>query len=373
MTKTKLGLALIGLAATPIGALAATIPDFEMKGTLQTGFSYFEGAHNDQAKGSEWEIRRARLALKHESKKGWEAEFEIDVDDENNEVSITDGYVRYTDWSLANITIGKMKEPFGLENTTGSKSINTAERSVVTEAFKPGRNYGLLLTRNSERYTFDLGGFRTSEDEDGLDGYALTTRVTYNPLLTETSLIHLGFSGSQRDMQNNEHRINEPLEVDAASSIIESRRINADKIRQYSLEGATVLGRASLQAEWIEQEIEEQAEDDIINPDTTYSGYYVLASVFLTGETRAYKKGSFSGTKPNSDSGAWELVARYSQIELDDIDDNLQADTVLLGLNYYASGRIKLTLNVSESDVESPVEDENGKAKSAIFRVQYEF
>jgi phosphate-selective porin OprO/OprP len=372
MTKTKLGLALVGLAATPLSALAATPPDFEIKGVLQTGFSYFEGAHNDQAKGSEWEIRRARIGLKHESKKGWEAEFEIDIDDDNNEVSITDGYVRYTKWPHANFTFGKMKEPFGLENTTGSKSINTAERSIVTESFKPGRNYGLLVSRYSDRYTFDLGGFRTSEDEDGLDGYALTTRLTYNPLLTETSLIHLGFSGSQRDMQGNQHRINESLEVDAAGSIIEGRRINADKISQYSLEGAAVFGRASLQAEWMEQKIEEQTTGDPI-PDTTYSGYYVLASFFLTQDSRSYKKGSFSSVKPTGEAGAWELVARYSQIELADIDRNLQADTLMVGVNYYATGRVKLMLNLAESDVDSPKEIESGKGRSAIFRAQYEF
>lgn len=373
MTKTTLGIALLGLTAAPLAATANNIPTFDIKGQIQVGVSYFDGAHNEHAKGSEWEIRRARLGVKHESKRGWEAEFEFDIDNANKEISITDGYIRYTGFDLGNVTFGKMKEPFGLENTTGSKSINTAERSIVTEAFKPGRNYGLLFSRHGNAYTFDLGGFRTSEDEQGLDGYALTSRVTYNPLISDTQLIHLGFSFSDRDMQKNQHRINESLEVNEGASIIEGRRINADKIQQYSLEGATVLGPFSLQAEMMQQNIVETKTLDVSNPDTEYSGHYILASYFLTGESRSYKKGSFGGVKPNKESGAWELVARYSQIELADINNTLEADTLMLGVNYYATGRAKLTLNVAESDVVSPKENENGKAKSAIFRIQYEF
>ena len=374
MTSIKPRLTLIGLLLVPAATLAATPPDFEIGGQVQVDVDFFDGAHNDQLKGSESYVRRARLGLKHESKKGWEGEFEIDFDDEQNEVSITDAYVRYTDWNFAEITFGKMKEPFGLENTTGSKNINTIERSVVTEAFKPGRNQGLMFSRFRDFYTVEAGAFQAAEDEQGLDSYAMTGRVVWHPLNADRRVLHFGLSGSDRDMEVSEYNVNESLEVNSASSIIEGRDLLADKITQISVEGAFIFGPASLQAEWMEQEISESAAEDTgISLTTTYSGNYVLASYFLTGESRGYKKGSFSSVSPNRDSGAWELVVRRSSIELDDMADTVKADTISVGVNYYATGRVRLMLAAAKSDVEGPDPEKSGDAESVQFRAQYEF
>lgn len=375
MKNIKFGLAAFSLAGIPYAALASTPPEFEIGGTMQVDAAFFEGAHNAQARGSEYEIRRARIGLKHESKKNWEAEVEFDINDQDNEVGVTDAYVRYTGWGFGEVTFGKMKEPFGLENTTGSKNINTLERSVVTEAFKPGRNYGLLFSTFGQLYTLEFGGFQTSEDEYGLEGYALTGRGVFHPLLTETSLIHLGISASNRDMQGAEHRINEPLEVNPAESIIESDTVNTDTIDQFSLEAAFMYRFVSLQAEWQEQTLTltEDATEPSPQDDITYSGYYVLASVFLTGESRSYKKGSFGGVKPARESGAWELVARYSNIELGEAEGDRKADSMMLGVNYHATARARFMLNIAQADVEASNEEEAGDAESVTFRVQYIF
>lgn len=373
MTSVKPGFAILGLLLAPLTATAAQPIDFEIGGQVQVDASFFNGAHNANLKGSESGVRRARLGLSHESKKGWEGEFEIDVDDEANEVSITDAYVSYTGFGLGNITFGKMKEPFGLENTTGSKNINTIERSIVTDAFKPGRNPGLLFSRSRDLYSFDAGVFKAAENEQGLDSYAVTTRIALHPVNTERRLVHLGFSGSERDMGETRYRINEPLEVAPAANIIESRRIDTDSITQYSLEGALVFGPFSIQTEWMEQEITPLEIEGEQPANTTYSGHYVLASYFLTGESRTYKKGSFSSVKPIRESGAWELVVRSSSIDLDDFENTVTADTITVGVNYYATGRVRLMLHAAKSDIESPVETETGKAESLTFRAQYAF
>jgi phosphate-selective porin OprO/OprP len=372
MKNVKLGLAVFGLAGIPCGALASTPPEFELGGFMQVDAAFFDGAHNAQARGSEYEIRRARIGLKHESKKSWEAELELDINDQDNEIGITDAYVRYTGWNFGEITFGKMKEPFGLENTTGSKNINTIERSVVTESFKPGRNYGLLFSTFGNLYTLEIGGFQTSEDEYGLEGYAWTGRGIFHPLLTETSLIHLGISASSRDMQGTEYSINQPLEVNPAASIIETDNIDADTIEQYALEAAFMYRFFSIQTEWQEQTVTEIAAPTS-QEDAVYSGYYVLASVFLTGESRSYKKGTFGSVKPSRESGAWELVARYSDIDLGEDEGDRQANNLTLGVNYYATARARFMLNFSQGEVEASNEDEAGDAESIIFRAQYVF
>lgn len=375
MKHSKLSSAICGLAALPFAANAATVnvPEFEIGAFMQVDGAFFNGAHNEQRRGSEYEIRRARIGLQHESKKGWEAELEVDINNQDNEVGITDAYVRYTGWNFGEVTFGKMKEPFGLENTTGSKNINTAERSVVTEAFKPGRNYGLLFSTFGDLYTLEIGGFQTSEDEYGLDGYAGTARGVLHPWVSATSLIHLGVSASTRDMQGSEYRINQPLEVNSAASIIETEAMNLDQIDQYAVEAAFMYRFFSIQTEWHDQSVTEEVEEPATALEADYSGYYVLASVFLTGESRTYKKGSFGGIKPARDSGAWELVVRYSDIDLGDTPEDVRANNLMLGVNYYATARASFMLNVSQGEVESPNPEEAGDVESLIFRMQYVF
>jgi len=51
-----------------------------------------------------------------------------------------------------------------------------------------------------------------------------------------------------------------------------------------------------------------------------FKGWYAEASWFLTGEMAHYREGKF--VRPNilSDNGAWELAARFSTIDLNDLD-----------------------------------------------------
>src|SRR5688500_14035216 len=88
MKNITLGLAAATLAGIPYATLATTPPEFEIGGFMQVDGAFFEGAHNAQARGSEYEIRRARIGLKHESKTNWEAELEFDINDQDNEVGV---------------------------------------------------------------------------------------------------------------------------------------------------------------------------------------------------------------------------------------------------------------------------------------------
>ena len=61
--------------------------------------------------------------------------------------------------------------------------------------------------------------------------------------------------------------------------------------------------------------------------DPTYTGWYLEAGVFLTGETRGYKEGEFVGVRVKNPVlgggkgggwGAWQIAGRYDVVELSD-------------------------------------------------------
>lgn len=358
----------LALLALPVWGFAKE--SLVLGGRIMLDNTTFDGVHNNQHRGSEWEERRLRLGVTHRSEGDWRAKIELGFNPSNRTVGLVDGYIQYRGWRSSRFTFGYMKENFGLENTTSSLDISALERSVVTEAFSPGRNYGSEISHFGHNYTTSLGLFQASEDEQGADGYALTGRFTYNPINQSSQLLHLGISGSMRDMRANNYRIREPLEVNTAESVIESRRLVAEQISLVSLEAAGVLNQWSVQGEWMSSWIEQS---EAALTEVSFSGYYLLLSYCLTGESRAYGGGSFDGITPSGPSGAWELIARYSAIDL--VDDNLGtwAESTTLGINYYASAHLRLMVNIAWAEVRSSKEDHTGSGKSAALRAQYAF
>lgn len=90
--------------------------------------------------------------------------------------------------------------------------------------------------------------------------------------------------------------------------------------------------------------------------DLEMDGFYVQAAYTLTGETRGYKAGSgaFAAIKPKGDGGAWEVVARYEDAEVDIPGRSLSADLerMVLGVNWYVNKNVKFMLNYVDSEMD---------------------
>ncbi|WP_284308029.1 porin [Shewanella glacialipiscicola] len=79
--------------------------------------------------------------------------------------------------------------------------------------------------------------------------------------------------------------------------------------------------------------------NDTTAGDIDTTGYAIEAGYFLTGESLKWKKGYTSGITPKSKYGAWQIAARFENMEIDEISGNAtsgdEADKFTLGLNYY--------------------------------------
>ena len=90
--------------------------------------------------------------------------------------------------------------------------------------------------------------------------------------------------------------------------------------------------------------------------DLEMDGFYLQAAYTLTGETRGYKAGSgaFAAIKPKGEGGAWEVVARYEDADIDVLGRSLSADLerMVLGVNWYVNKNVKFMLNYVDSEVD---------------------
>lgn len=320
-------------------------------------------------------LRRGRLGLKGKMAQDWGYKFEIDfAKDASN---VTDAYIsKSLPEQKASIKIGQQKEPFSLEELTSSRFITFLERAAIN-GFAPGRNIGISYSKHFNNANLYAGVFGDAiGDDSDTDGETVsgTARLAFYDKSEDNNVLHLAGSYRVSEPTGDEvsFKFKPEASIETSSSAVKTGAIsNVDKVNQYGLEAAIVEGPLSLQAEYINTEVTR----DSGAIDYTLQGYYVQASVFLTGEQRNYstKSSAFGRVKPLSTKGAWELAYRYSYTDAnDDGLDNGEMENSSVGVNYYATKNVKLMANYIDVNV-----DENSVYQNDVeivaFRAQIDF
>jgi len=327
-----------------------------LDGRLQLDAATYRGSAHHLSSG--FEVRRARVGIKTTLYRDWQGEVDIDVAD--NAVEMKDMWIGYAGIRNSFIRIGNFKEPFSLETLTSSKNITFLERSYI-DNFSPDRHMGVSYTRWGRQWQSSAGVFgQTAGDVDATgrsQGYAATGRVTFAPLLGDRKLIHIGAAASRRtpnaadavaDSNQVRFRARPETDVSQARFVTTGKIKNVDYTTFVNGEFAAVAGPASLQAEYTRTQVRRLGN----LATASFSGGYVSASYFLTGESRPYivSEGEFDRIHPRSSRGAWEVAARYSGIDLNDYSPGVnilggKAANYTIGVNWYINTNFKWMIN----------------------------
>ncbi len=322
------------------------------------------------------EVRRARLyfsGLIYDN-----VEYKLQLDFAEGDADLKDAYLGLTDFPLGKLRMGHFKEPFSLEELTSSKYITFLERALPN-IFAPGRNTGFMLhnTCPDERMTTALGVFRDTDDygEDVDDGgYNITGRITALPIYEDkgAQLLHLGAAYSYRNPDDSIQYRQRP-EAHLTDRFVDTGSFAGDQVDLVGLEAAWVNGPLSLQGEYMMADVDRLGGGS----DVEFDGYYVQASYFLTCEHRSYKtsEGAFGRVKPKKNysaaggSGAWEVKARYSGLDLSDRDiTGGELDNISAGLNWYLNPNTRIMWDYVHAD-----KDNVGEADMLMMRLQFDF
>jgi phosphate-selective porin OprO/OprP len=308
------------------------------------------------------EFRRARLNVAglYEETTEFKAEYEF----AKGEAGLRDVYVGLRKLPvLGGVRIGHYKEPFGLEQLTSDRYQLFLERSIA-DVFAPARNTGIMIHDSRSRATWAAGFFREADGfgngSGGGDSHG-TARVTFIPWQGAeeegTHLLHLGVAGSLRNPPGDEITIAARPETNLAPRIVSTGAIDATEEVLLGGEVAFIWGPASVQGEVMQASFEADAAGD-----PSLMGSYVSAGWLLTGEHRAYsrKNGTFDRVRPNSSfrgpgsgAGAWEVIARWSRLDLN--DENVlggELQDLSAGLNWYLNPNFRLMTNYVHGDLE---------------------
>jgi len=365
-----------GAATTPLqaesknGVLVFSSDDGQFKWWLDARIN-LDGAffiEDKNSLGDGVQLRRARLAIKTQLWGDWYAESDVDLSGEA--VAMKDAFVRYDALfhHTGYVRVGNFKEPFGLEEVTSSRNLIFLERSQGLDAFVPNRKMGLEFGHFAPSYRVAAGMFGPDvsvyETESKDMTWNFTGRATWNGLRTDKSVLHLGAAGSWRQPDfassavrfrtRNEYHVNNYKYVDTD---------NIYGVQRYGMadgEAAYVNRRLRLQGECIGVSVRREAPFQ----DLSFSGGYVCASFFLTGDSHPYdwQDAEFGKVLPKGRYGAWEIVTRFSSVDMTSHDVHGGRSTATtVGLNWYANVNVHVL-----ADFVMMNNDEDANARGAL-------
>lgn len=353
---------------------------FKLGGRLMWDMDSFGGVLNlahDGKRRFNSQLRRARIEMSGDLPTDFSWVFDVNYL-ESGDTEIHAAGLRYSGWRLAQIFVGRDKEPFGLEELTSSKAISTIRRNVLTEATDADNqpNYGIRLDGFLGPVGWSAGLFNPDgnpKNEDGGDRIAFTGRVFGAPLQHGDRVLHLGAAYTDRNLDAPEQLAGFAVRAAETGERISSSLLLTREDRQAGLEALYIDGPFSLQGEQLWRDLRGAPG----NPDARVDSQYLLATWTVTGESRGYKRdqGVPDMVRPAGPRGAVELVARIERIAFDRHGASEQeAMAYLVGANWYPNRAVKLMLNVTYLDTDNLVPsnlDQDGVAVSG--RVQVAF
>jgi phosphate-selective porin OprO/OprP len=368
---------------------------FKMKvgGRVQGDYLSFD---DNNSADSSFDMRRARIYASGKLYKHTKFKAQLDFG-EGKDANLKDGYLNFGYLKWAQVKVGQYKEPFGLEELTSSKYIDFSERSTAVNNLAPSRDIGLMLHSAFGKGTVGYGlgifnGNGSNNKRDENDDKDVAGRIYFRPFAQRDTMWFNGLQVATSFTVGNQTNSIKDLKTPASGARIvdwTSGVQSDDRRTRFGADLAWVVGPFSLKGEYI------RADWSNVNfgsreEDFDIHGWYVTGSYFLTGESKPYKGGAFSRLKnvrsifdfKKSSWGAWEVVARYDTMRVDEEIFDLgyasgsdEINSITMGLNWYPHNMVTIRFNYVHNSYDDNLSDLGGDDKEDLFlsRLQVEF
>lgn len=371
------------LEAAPAQESAERHWRFDLGARIQLDQDRFDGVYSDNGERvAETYLRRVRIEFSARAFEVWK--FKLDIAPLEDGAAVLDtAVVSYAGFDAVDISAGRFKPDFGLEQATSSKWVTGIERSAIwdlaPDAVEREDSWGFEVRHHGARHHASVGWF------DKPDGRAQVLRAVYAPLLQPGRVLHLGAAFSREGIDTSNGRIRTRLAVRGVTEGDQGHRVTlADKVKNGFdadhagvLEFAATHGPFSLQAEALQRRLSGVGAE----PSRTARGQYLQLAWTLSGEPRPYDMAGakFKEIRPAGPYGAWEALYRHDRLRVDGGPDLLadgssrtSARVDVLGLNWYARRDLKLSLNYLWAHTDGPVNDVgDSRGRALSLRIQF--
>ncbi len=300
------------------------------------------------------QVRRARIEINGTLDQNWFYASEFDY--AKNKVAIKDMVLGFESNSGAKYIVGHQKQPYSLALEMSSNEMPFVERSVdnALVGALTDRAIGARYENSGNNWFFAGGVFGDTLKEGtttGDEGWGPSSRFVYSPIVDDHMVLHFGIRAAYRevDLATPTLSISDKTTDFSDLNIVNTGALaDAESTTLFGPEIAASFGPLFFTAEHSSAKIARKAGTTL-----NFSSWHAAASWNITGESRAssyrMNAGEFKGINPLRDFnpsegawGAWELSARYAEIDLN--DDNLvggEEHAVSFGLNWIPSRNLR--------------------------------
>ena len=316
--------------------------------------------------------------------------------------TLNDAYIDLRFDPRATLRVGKFKQPFGLEQLQSTSALAAIERGLPTELV-PGRDYGVQLQGEFAKSTLNYAVGVFNGGVDGRDAasanpdneFEATARVFWEPFKNAANAwsgLGVGIANSVGDVFGQGNNFLPRYRTPGQAQFFAYRNeAAADGLhRRWSPQAYYYNGPLGLLGEYVTSEQEVRLVSGANAGRVKHlenTAWQVVGSWVLSGEDASYKgvaKPNHPFTADGAGWGAFELVARYGELDIDDDAFPLFAnpatsasgvDAWSLGLNWYLTQNLKLVTNYTQATFDGGAaagadrEDE----KSVFTRAQISF
>lgn len=392
------------------GRLTVTSADGDfsiaLRALVQLDIGYFAQGKNPPGidLNSGTNFRRAQLGFQGIVFHDWSYNFTYDFGGNGVEGRgyVYTGYLEYDGLKPLFLRVGAFSPFEGIDDQTGSGDLFFTERASASDiarsiAGAPGRE-GASIWLQEDRYLLALS-FTGKKTTDGVATFdaqqALIARAAVLAVSTPqfkwlvdghiTQVLKLADPVPSPSSSDSVIRFSNGPEVAVdASRTVDTGSLDAKRAREFGFETAASYGPLYGQGGWFHFDAERRT----ALPDPHFTGWYGFLAYALTGEQHSYDPttASFRNLKPAHPLGspggwgAWELAARFSDVDLNfrpfaataagGVPGGKQ-DVTTLGLNWYPNNALKFQLDVSDLKVSHPnVTADDISGQSIVLRSQ---
>ncbi|MBP7336306.1 porin [Niveispirillum sp.] len=367
--------------------------DAAIRARIHMDYGFFNGGKNFTTDATDgFQVRRAFLGVAGKVYTDWTYEFTANfADNRGGGAQIQAANIGYTGIPGWTIVAGVMQPKFTLDDSTSSNDIAFMERAPIgnivvgiggsdsrtaigvtnkgtshfVAAYVTGNATNTSGTIDDQVNLLGRAAYAFWQGTEGSAGIGVsgvlqtTPQATARPVTAGTATTSITFGdrpglrvGGNRTSLTSTGAINQ---IDSAYAYGADLGVNFKSFwaaAEYYNFGAEYADRTA-----------SGAVQTLADPE--FSGYYVSAGYILTGERRNYNIGEWTGVKPawpvgQNGFGAWEVAARYSQVDLTDRAGGIAGTGTgketnwTFGVNWYVNPAIRFMLNHVISKTERP-------------------
>jgi phosphate-selective porin OprO/OprP len=365
-------------------------------GQIQTDYRSFLEA-SDGIDTDTFLLRRARLGLEADMFRYYEFRFLPDFGSGylgTSAVSVQDAYLNVHYWDALQFEVGKFKQPLSYEQLIQDRYVPTVERSLIDQ-LTPQRDLGAMV------HGYNLFGGRldyqvavsngeinnspaidTNEHKDVNGRLALRPLHGLGPVVDWLQIgVSAGIGIEQEGITPNPLRTPQTIPWFTYNAGVQEYgvRWRLTPEATYFYHGLGLAAQYYREDEKLRPVL--SGPGSAILVDVPYNGYYVLGTLLLTGEERTTYSAPiaplrpFNPCHPFTCPGAWELVARVSQLDVggevftpfatskttfvqlaNPATNSREATEMTLGFNWYLNAWVRVQCNYEHDWFGQPVQ-----------------